>query len=89
MITKDMIRCGIENGIISICDDSLWSSCGCKIGGYWFCFDVTDLSTNEYLKYHSMNEIIDNIFDTLEDFRVDEWDEYKYYLLLLKENLHD
>lgn len=71
MITRDMIKNGFENGIISIEDD--YAGCigiCCKIGDNAFYFlgsEDDNITKDEYWKSYTLNMTIDMIFDILKD----------------------
>lgn len=90
-ITREMIKNGFENGIISIENDygGCISIC-CKIGILAFYFQLTDfsdeeLNIDEYKKKYSLDEIVENIYQTICDEKTarengiysDEWNYYK------------
>lgn len=93
-ITEEMVEKGFKKGLIKLISNSS-DNIGtvCKIGDYWFYFDgkAEDMTPKEYTDNTPIKEIINNIYDTLEDFRVDDFhdfrDEYLYYYYFLKENL--
>lgn len=89
LITKEMIKHGIENGKITFKNKD--DGTVCSIGQNWFYFggQTADENTQEeYLKVVPMDDIIDSIYDTLSDFyTVPEFrDEYFYYYFVLKED---
>lgn len=93
-ITEEMVEKGFKDGLIKLISNSS-DNIGtvCKIGDYWFYFDdkAEDMTPKEYTDNTPTKEIINNIYDTLESFRVDDFhdfrDEYLYYYYFLKENL--
>lgn len=92
MITKEMIKKGFENGIISIEND--YAGCMgicCKIGGNAFYFlgsKDDSITKEEYWKSYTLDMTIDMIFDILKDSEsaeehgLDDW-EIGYYELVL------
>lgn len=92
MITKEMIKKGFENGIISIEND--YAGCMgicCKIGGNAFYFlgsKDDSITKEEYWKLYTLDMTIDMIFDILKDSEsaeehgLDDW-EIGYYELVL------
>lgn len=90
-ITKEMVEKGFKNGLIRLISNSSDNiSTVCKIGDYWFYFDdkADNMTPKEYTDSIPTREIINNIYNTLENFRLDNFhDEYLYYYYLLKENL--
>ena len=85
MITKELIKKAFQNNVARIVKAPDEEDAVCQIGEYWFSFDINDNSPEEYMKSHTMEEIINIVFDTLEDFREDGWDEYDYYEAVLNE----
>lgn len=93
MITKELIRKGIESKVIRLEADP--HGCNgrgtvCAIGEYWFYFGgetAEELTPDEYQENVPMEEIVDEIFDVLEEFRkTDDFaGEYGYYLSMLFE----
>ena len=92
MITKEMIKKGFENGIISIEND--YAGCMvicCKIGdnAFYFLGSKDDsITKEEYWKSYTLDMTIDMIFDILKDSEsaeehgLDDW-EIGYYELVL------
>lgn len=97
MITKELIRKGIESKVIRFeSDPDGIDGLGTvrAIGEYWFYFGgltAEELAPDEYQENVPMEEIIDEIFDALEDFRNTDGfeDEYKYYQCYLNEKCGD
>lgn len=88
MITKELLKKAFQNNVARIVKDPDYRDIACQIGEYWFWFGSTDsleVLPEEYMKNHTMEEIINMIFDTLEYFREDGWDEYNYYEAVLNE----
>ena len=94
MITKELINEGFLNGRIKITKSPFNDGIVCQIGEYWFYFGGESASeyTNpdEYVYDMSHDEIVNDIFETLEDFRLDRIagefvDEYNYYEAYLRE----
>lgn len=93
MITRDMIKNGFENGIISIEDD--YAGCigiCCKIGEMAFYFlgsEDENITKKEYWKSYTLDMTINMIFDILKDSEsaerngLDDW-EIGYYESVLK-----
>ena len=93
IITKEMIKEGLnKNIVLLIVDPNMGDGTVCSIGEYWFYFGGLTAEENnpeEYAKSIPRETIIDEIYDTLEDFRQDPdtfSDEYQYYYWYLKEN---
>ena len=88
MITRDMIKNGFENGIISIEEE--YEGCigiCCKIGDNAFYFigsEDDSLTKEEYWKAYTLDMTVDMIFDILknsnsaEENGLDDW-ELGYY----------
>ena len=93
MISKERIRNGIENGIILIVDGNLeYGTNGtvCQIGDNQFYFggqQAEDSTAEEYLNNVPLDNIVSEIYTTLEEFRTTEGfeDEYHYYDIYLSE----
>ena len=90
-ITEEMVEKGFTNGLIGLISNSS-NNIGtvCKIGDYWFYFDdkAEYMTPKEYIDNIPTKEIINNIYNALENFRLDNFrDEYLYYFYFLKENL--
>lgn len=85
MITKKKIKNGIKERLIEFTiDPNMGSGTVCKIGDGWFYFggsDAEEHDPEEFLKIFYINDIINEIYDTLESFRKNEEckDEYEYY----------
>ena len=86
MITKEMIRDGLNEHLIRLVPDP--NGCDgtvCKIEDGWFYFggrEAADMTPEQYSVSVSKEKIINEIFETLEDFRKDAdyfEDEYEYY----------
>ena len=94
MITKERIKNGLEAGFIKIVDGDM-ARCGtigtvCQIGNNQFYFGGTAADENtpeDYLKNTPIENIIDEIYETLEDFKNNEdfIDEYLYYHFYLQD----
>ena len=92
MITKRMVRDGIRNGSIRfVTDPNMKIGTVCQIGEHWICFGgetVEWMQPEDYLRAVSLEDIVNEVFDVLEDFRrSDETfrDEYAYYEAYLNE----
>ncbi len=85
MITKEKIRSGIEEHLVSFCvDPNMKSGIVCQIGDCWFYVGgvtTKEMNPDEYVANISIADIVDAVFDVLEDFRedVELKDEYDYY----------
>ena len=90
MITKYMIECGYNGGLIRLINSPNGDGIVCGIGDNWFYFggytaeeyDVVE----EYKNDVPTETIIQEIFDVLQDFHSEFLDEYLYYEYYLKEN---
>lgn len=93
IITKEMIKSGIKAGLITfVPDPNADHGTVCKIGDNWFYFGGTEgekCSPEEYTKNVPEDDIIDEIFETLESNRqagrgdYEFWGEYNYYYHIL------
>lgn len=86
MITKEMVSEGIHNGSVRfVADPNMEGGTVCKIGEYGFYFGgetAEEMQPEDYLRAVPMDDIVNEVFDVLEDFRrYDETfgDEYAYY----------
>lgn len=85
MITKQMIEDGIKERLITfVVDPNMESGTVCQIGDGWFYFgglEAEEMNPDKYVENVPNSDIVDEIFETLEDFRCDEesQDEYDYY----------
>lgn len=89
-ITPSMIREGLWKGIIRV-EVNVSDELICGIGCYWFRFDIFwhDHYPNlaMYLVHSSMDELVANIMDALDDLMGDT--EYEYYCWYLTERLKE
>lgn len=95
MITKEMVCDGIRSGnVLFVVDPHMESGTVCKIGDYWFYFGgetAEEMQPAEYLRAVPMDDIVDEVYDTLEGFRMNREefkDEYAYYEAYLIERAH-
>lgn len=92
MITKEMIMSGYKSGIVKIVDSPNDDGAVCQIGANWFYFGgqtAEEHTAKEYKRFVPEKDIVNEIFDALDDFRGsgEEFDdEYLYYELYLKEH---
>ena len=92
VITKDMIRAGIEHGVIRFeanpDPNDPWKTV-CAIGNGWFYHvDTTDIPPDEYIRMNSRNVdmVVDEIYDELNStVKSDYHDDFKRYLAVLSE----
>lgn len=89
MITKRMIQDGIRANLVEfVADPNMGGGTVCKIGSGWFYFGGLvgeELSPRQYLARVPKEDIIQEVFEVLEEFREDEEfkDEYDYYEAVL------
>lgn len=92
-ITRDMIERGIDSGYIQfIRDPNFEGGTVCAIENYWFYFGglrAAELNPEEYIAQVPKQEIIDAVYELLEDFKDDPCfeNEYCYYYYALEEAL--
>ena len=86
MITKEMVRDGIHDGSIRfVKDPNMEHGTVCQIGGGWFYFGgetAEGMQPEEYLRAVPSEDIVSEVYDMLEAFRVSGdglEDEYAYY----------
>lgn len=85
MITKKKIEDGIREGLVTFkVDPNMEYGTVCCIGDWWFYFggfSAEEMNSSEYIACTPQEDIVREIFDTLDDFRNDEElrDEYDYY----------
>ena len=95
MITREMIKNGFENNLISIEDEynGCISLC-CRIGDEAFYFigmEDSNLSTDEYWKSYTLDETVDMIYEVLKSPEeaelngLDDWEIGYYESVLNKE----
>lgn len=93
MISFDMVKKGYETGIINLFDGRkcLGDGVVCGIGDNWFYFGghTAEEYTNvdEYKKDIPQKDIIQSIFEALNELSTEFKDEYLYYEAFLRENL--
>ena len=89
MITKKMIAVGYKAGIVELCESPNDDGVVCKIGEIWFYFGgstAEECTVDEYKKFVPEEDIVNEIFDVLDDFQrsgeefIDEYHYYEYYL---------
>ncbi len=88
MITKKMISDGIRDGIIVfIPDPNLGFGTVAKIRDSWFYFggeEAESMQPDEYVRVTPLDDIVDEIYETLDSFKgefQDEYDFYEYFLI--------
>lgn len=99
MITKEKIRKGISQGIIRFVTEpgnveaGIETGTVCAIGEYWFYFGgqtAEDETPGEFIKNVDIEDVINDIFTVLEEFRTHGdvfGDEYDYYDAILDEQI--
>lgn len=93
MITREMLRLGLERGLVKlIVDPIMESGTVCQIGDNWFYFGgvtAEDMGPYAYKNAISVVDIVNKIFEVLVSFHMDEefFDEYCYYDTFLSEHL--
>ena len=88
MITKEVIELGFAMGVINlVVDPNMESGTVCQIGDNWFYFGghtAEDESPEQYIAHVPFEDIVNEVFTTLEAFREDcNSEEYEYYEALL------
>lgn len=92
-ITKEMLETGYDRGIVKLIISPNDDGVVCQIGEYWFYFsspigcDVE--SVEEYLSAVTKEEMIDEIYDSLDEFQYmpEMMNEYAYYEACLRDPL--
>lgn len=85
MISEYKILSGIKEHLVRfVVDPNMESGTVCEIGDCWFYFGgqtAEEMNPDEYLSNVPIDDIVREIFETLDDFRKDEElrDEYDYY----------
>lgn len=85
-ITADDIKRGLFMGVVRLRDGYGDTVCciGCPDEFFYFGgVEAEGISAWQYMNEHSFDEIIDDIVSTLEDFREELPDEWKYYRYVL------
>lgn len=91
MITRENVRKGLHTGKIKLATDpNMGQGAVCFIGDMWFYFGgltAESMSPEQYKEEVPEDDIIREIYDTLESFRQTEEfkDEYGYYNAILAE----
>lgn len=88
MITKKMIKDGIENGTVKfVVDPNMEHGTVCQIGLSWFYFGgltAEEMDPDDYRKAVPEDDIVQDIYDVLQDFLTSETDEYRFYEAMLQ-----
>ena len=89
MISKEMIRKGLDNGIVKLIDSPNDGESICQVGDHWFYYAGAEgegLTSAEYVARVPRESIVEEILSALEAIRDDlDPDEYAYYESVLKE----
>lgn len=90
MITKELLQYGFDEGFVTL-DKS--DGVVCRIGEHWFYFGGQEAEDYDdpvqYLREHGERDVLDMIYNVLEDFRTGDCfeQEYAYYDAYLHEKL--
>ena len=89
MITAEMIRTGLDNGVVKLIDITRDKEPACKIGELWFYYasDVASgMTSKQFLADTGMDEVIRRILEALDGLKNDAGAtaEYLYYETLLR-----
>ena len=93
MIDKKDIKNAIQNKVIRFgVDPNMESGTVAFIGEHWFYFggqEAEEMTPEEYMKNVPMDDIVNEVYTTLESFREDTFskDEYEYYESIILESL--
>lgn len=92
MITKELLQAGYNHGIVQLIDSPNNDGTVCQIGEHWFYFGgqtAEEMSAVEYIKAIPITDIINEIFDVLQEFSKDDGFrvEYEYYTAFLEEQI--
>ena len=95
IITKDMVREGIEQGVIRFeanpDEGNPWKTVCCIGNGYFYFVDTTDISPEDYIRMNANNldMVVDDVWEALNsDVLYDYTDDYERYADLLREPHH-
>ena len=93
MISENRIRSAYRSGIIRLkTDPNMEAGTVAAIGENWFYFGgatAESMSPEEYAKTVPEEDIIREIKEVLDDFRIEDLDEYNYYESILEETCSD
>lgn len=89
MVTEEMIRKGLDTGIVKLIDSPNDGEPACQIGDHWFYYAGVEgegLTSAEYVEQVPMESVVKEIMSALDGIR-DELDaaEYAYYESILSE----
>jgi hypothetical protein len=83
LITKEMVVKGYNQGLINLITSPIGDGICCSIGDNWFYFGgSTAEEYNDVTKYEKdmwVEDIINDIYTVLEEFKTENIDEYLYY----------
>lgn len=97
VITKDMVRAGIEQGVIRFeanpDPNDPWKTMCCvsEDGGLFYFVDTTDIPPAEYIRMNQNNldMVVDDVWESLnDDILRDFADDYERYAVILREPHH-
>ena len=91
MISKTMIKIGIERGLVRLIDSPISHAVVCQIGEEWFYFSDKKswhCSLKEYTSITPIYSIVNYIYEALNSFfEEDEYDDdYDYYERFLRDH---
>lgn len=91
-ITKDMVREGIEQGVIRFeanpDEGNPWKTVCCIGNGYFYFVDTTDISPEDYIRMNANNldMVVDDVWEALNsEVLYDYTDDYERYAAMLSE----
>lgn len=88
-ITLKQVENGFKSGVVRLTTGPMEDGTVYQIGEHWFYFGgmtAEEMSPDEYRRNVPEEDIIQEIFDTLESFRKSGFtDEYMYYYYILDE----
>lgn len=92
-LDKQMIAEGLNKGIVRLINSPHGDGVVCSIGEYWFYFggfETASCAVEEYRNNVPLDNIVNKICSTLNEFSQDEgyYDEYMYYCYFLNEKLN-
>lgn len=94
-ITKDMVRAGIEHGVIRFeanpDPNDPWKTVCAINNGYFYHVDTTDISPEEYIQMnsHNVDMVVDEIYDELNFIvKKESHEDYEHFLAELSKEHH-
>lgn len=93
MITKELLQYGFDEGFLTLDKSPNGDGIVCRIGEHWFYFGGQEAESCDdpvqYLRERGERDVLDMIYNVLEDFRADDGfaQEYAYYDAYLHEKL--